>query len=105
MSWSANNPDIDVDVIDEFPLKPEHFSFSPPYTALHEEPKLQALHAIEVVQSLLEEGLLGEGVRVNCSLSGHANPEFESHPASNPTPNTLNIYLTSKMPAVEEPDA
>jgi len=102
MSWSANCPDFDVSRLEDgYPLKPEHFSFSPPYTALHEEPKIQANAAITAVEALLENGLLGESVHVNISLSGHANPEFESHPASNPAPNSINIYLTSRQPKIE----
>lgn len=101
MSYTASLPNFEVSDHDN-QLNPEKFSVSPPYDALHNEPKLQLESAVDCIERILDDGVLGpEGTRVNITISGHANPEYESHPENNPSPNNVTIHLVSVREVAE----
>lgn len=96
MSYSAHLPGFDITEDDEAQLHPSDMAVSPPFDALHAEPRTQFQNAVSAVNKILASGVLGgEGTKVNINISGHANPDFESHPVNNPAPNNLSIQIVS----------
>jgi hypothetical protein len=96
MSWTASaanlqvNPAPDADLLDH-----ESFAASPPYDAMHPEPKAQFEKAVEVVDEIISSGVLGDaaapGVGFNVQLSGHANP---NHDPAQGASESFTIHIT-----------
>lgn len=98
MSYSASFASLIVEELND--LTPENLSAcSPPFDALHDEPKEQLYAAINCAGVILDSGVLGPpGTRVNINISGHANPEFENnHEGYSPNHVTIGIHAQRRV--------
>jgi len=111
MSWSASSRGkVIVGDGEEVQLEEDHFVTSPPYPAMHDEPKEQFHLLLELAEKAINSGALGpsDASAFEIHMYGHANKDHDPDRFSSGQiihPETLSLTIRqSVLPDVEDLD-